>query len=145
MTGDATPPSPDAMAAIHAAAFTRQRPWAAVEFRALLDTPGTRAFALDDGFALTRTIAGEAELLTIAVAPHARRNGLGRRLLQLAMDAARADGAKEMFLEVDAANTAALALYAAAGFTETGRRADYYVVPGGGRADAVVMRAGLTD
>ncbi len=48
----------------------------------LLVTPGTFAYAHDDGFVLARMAGDEAEILTLAVAPQARGRGLGRALLQ---------------------------------------------------------------
>jgi ribosomal-protein-alanine N-acetyltransferase len=114
------------MAALHAAAFPDARPWSAEEIAALLASPG--CFAVDDpaGFALGRAVLDEAELLTIAVAPEARRRGAGRRLLAAFERQAAAMGARTAHLEVAAGNIAARALYAGAGFAETGRRRGYY-------------------
>jgi ribosomal-protein-alanine N-acetyltransferase len=56
----------------------------------------------------------------------ARRRGLGRALLDAAIVEARARGARTMFLEVAAGNAAGRALYAGAGFVESGRRVRYY-------------------
>jgi ribosomal-protein-alanine N-acetyltransferase len=76
--------------------------------------------------ALIRAIAGEAEILTLAV-PQARRGeGLGRRLVEAALDTARAAGAGRMYLEVSEANPAAEALYRKCGFGDAGRRKRYY-------------------
>ena len=96
----------------------------------LMEAPGTQAFVCrDDGVAgliLLRTVADEAEILTIAVEAESRRRGAGRRLLDVATQAARAAGAAKLHLEVAATNDAARALYSGAGFIETGRRARYY-------------------
>lgn len=94
------------------------------------------------GYALTRTVLDEAELLNIAVAPAARRRGIGVALLRAAMETCRAAGAEWMLLEVREANVAARALYERHGFTPVGRRAGYYHSP---REDAIVMRAPLVD
>jgi [ribosomal protein S18]-alanine N-acetyltransferase len=91
------------------------------------------------GFVLARAAAGEAEILTLAVVPAARRQGVGSALLAGAMAAACARGAAEMFLEVAASNAAAHALYAGLGFTEVGRRPRYYA----DGADAFVLRRTL--
>lgn len=131
---------PEALARLHAAAFTRPRPWSAAEFAALCASPGTRLLAAAEGFALLRVTAGEAELLTLAVAPAARRRGLGARLLAAALTAAGDAGADEIFLEVAADNAAARALYADAGFAAVGQRPAYF-----DGTDAVVMRRALTD
>lgn len=131
--GDAAP-----LAALHAASFPD--PWDAKAITDLLATPGTFAFHAPDGFVMARVAAGEAEILTLAVAPHARGKGLGRALLQAAINQARVDGATTMFLEVGADNPAARALYASLGFTKVGDRKGYYQ----GR-DALVLRLPLAN
>lgn len=135
----------EALAALHAACFTTPRPWSEEEFRALLRSPGV--FLLNDthGFLLGRVIAGEAELLTLAVAPKARRKGTGRALVEQFAAEARAREAETAFLEVSAENAPARALYAATGWTESGRRKGYYSSPEGARIDAIVMNLTLAE
>ncbi len=136
--------TPEILAALHGRVFTTPRPWSAAEFTALLADP--LVFLLvegDAGFLLGRSVAGEAELLTLAVAPEARQRGLGRRLVARFLYQARLRGAGEAFLEVAADNAPALALYARAGFDEAGRRRGYFTVPGRGAADALVLRRRL--
>lgn len=130
---------PADLAALHALCFTRPRPWSADEFAALLAGPG--AFLAGDAtaFALGRAVAGEAELLTLAVHPDARRRGRGRACLAAFEAAARARGATRAFLEVAADNAPARALYAAAGYAEAGRRRGYYAGPGGAAVDALIL------
>lgn len=77
-----------------------------------------------------------AELESIGVAQHARRQGVGRELCKAIIEWARGEGAPEVELEVRAANPAALGFYLALGFTETGRRKGYYREPDD---DAVLM------
>ena len=97
----------------------------------LLDSTGVQGLVLSQGdeplaMALIRAIAGEAEILTIAV-PEARRGeGLGRRLVEAGMEAARRAGAERMYLEVSTANAPAEALYRKCGFEDAGRRRRYY-------------------
>jgi ribosomal-protein-alanine N-acetyltransferase len=129
---------PEALAALHEAAFTVPRPWTAAEFAALLARPGAVLAALPQGFALLQVTADEAELLTLAVAPAARRQGLGRRLLAAGLEAAARRGAAWAFLEVAADNAPARALYAATGFVEVGRRRGYY-----GGVDALLLRRAI--
>jgi len=75
------------------------------------------------GYALGWAVAGEVHVLSIAVDPAARRQGLGRRLL----DALIADcGGGAALLELRADNAAAWALYRGAGFRVVGRRPRYY-------------------
>ena len=129
-----------ALAGLHAAAFPPGEAWGAEAIGLMLALPG--AFGLwrrGQGFVLARAAAGEAEILTLAVIPAARRRGLGASLLAGAMAAARARGAAAMFLEVAAGNAAALTLYRGFGFVEVGRRRRYY--PDG--SDALVLRRDL--
>ena len=149
MTGP--PPGPAAdersarLAAIHAAAFAgpHDAPWSEAAFAALLDQPGVFAIGSPDGFILMRVAADEAEILTLAVRPEARRGGQGARLVGEGVLAAAARGAGRVFLEVAADNDAARALYARAGFVEAGRRPGYYPGADGGRRDALVLALDL--
>ncbi|MBU3028583.1 GNAT family N-acetyltransferase [Paracoccus marinaquae] len=128
------------MAVLHARCFAgAPRPWAADEFSALLAARGSFLLSRPEGFLLGRTVADEAELLTLAVAPEARRQGLGRDLTARFATAAAGRGAGTAFLEVAADNRPARALYAGLGWTEAGRRPGYY---GAGR-DALVLRLAL--
>lgn len=130
---------PDDLAAIHAASFTRPRPWSADEFRALLAEPTNFLIARDRGFLLGRTVLDEAELMTVAVAPDARRAGTGAALLAEFEAEAQVRGAVTAFLEVASDNAAAQALYSAKGWQNAGRRRNYY----GGGVDALVMQKAL--
>lgn len=161
MTGDGERLEPDLrlatiLAEIHAAAFAGEgRSWSAPEMLALLGEPavalclarreggGPGDGLAPAGFALYRAVAGEAELLTVAVAPVARREGLGAGLLAACEDGARKAGAQRMFLEVAAGNAAARTLYDRTGYRECGRRRDYYRRPDGSHDDAVVMEKPL--
>lgn len=129
----------DDLAALHAACFTVPRPWSTAEFESLLLSPQVVLITAPHGFALGRVIAGEAELLTIAVHPDARRQGTGRLLLSDLIGMAAARGAETLFLEVRADNDSAIALYRSAGLGEVGRRKAYYF-DGTDRIDALVMR-----
>lgn len=131
--------SPDQLAALHGRCFATPRPWSAAEFAGLLSAPGCALLTAADGFLLGRIAGGEAELLTLAVAPEARRTGRGRALVQRFLAQCAARGAEAAFLEVAADNRPALALYRQTEWEEVGRRPRYYA-PG---VDAVVMRHGL--
>jgi ribosomal-protein-alanine N-acetyltransferase len=129
------------MAQLHAAAF--ERPWPAAEIAALLASGAECAIADDAGFILWRTAGGEAEILTLAVAPIARRRGAGRALAEFALDQAERGGARSMFLEVAENNLAAIALYAALGFEAAGGRKGYYRDACGQMRDALILRRAL--
>lgn len=132
-------PEADDLAAVHAAAFTTPRPWSATEIATLLDSPHVFLIRDTGGFLMGRALAGEAELLTIAVDPAHRRKGIGANLVAAFVAQSRARGAQTAFLEVAAGNSAALALYLRAGFTQAGRRKGYYTTPGGATDDALIL------
>ena len=134
--------SAETLADLHAAAFAA--PWTAGTFAELLVQPGVFAETADDGFILIRVVADEAEILTLAVRPEARRRGLGARLAAAAAARAAALGAERLFLEVAQDNAAARGLYARSGFVEVGRRRGYYARPGATAVDALTLALNLT-
>jgi tRNA threonylcarbamoyladenosine biosynthesis protein TsaB len=135
------------LATLHADGFAGQSDevWTEKSLRELLAMPGALALlALQGGdpvgFLLLRQAADEAEIITLAVQPRARRAGIARRLLTVGLDKMTGRGALHCFLEVAETNDAARALYASAGFVEVGRRPAYYRDAAGGRCDAILMR-----
>ena len=136
--------TPEALAALHATAFTdTPRPWSAAEFAALLALPGTLVLDRPDGFALGRVAGPEAELLTLAVHPGARRRGLATRLVAAFEAEAARRGAEECLLEVAETNAPGRALYAGLGYLPVGRRPGYYHPAGKPPVDALVLRKPL--
>ncbi|MGN6128899.1 MAG: ribosomal protein S18-alanine N-acetyltransferase [Nocardioidaceae bacterium] len=95
------------------------------------------------GYAVTRAAGDVVDLQRIAVAGQWQRQGLARDLLRSLVATARGSDVRpdRMLLEVSAANAAALAFYAAEGFTEVDRRRRYYR----DGTDAVVMRLAFDD
>jgi ribosomal-protein-alanine N-acetyltransferase len=91
------------------------------------------------GFAVASRAGQTAELESVAVAPSARRRGIGKKLCQQVMDWSRS-GASELELEVRVSSDGALALYRSLGFVEQARRREYYRNP---TEDAVLMAARL--
>lgn len=89
------------------------------------------------GFLVAKVVAREWEIENIVVAAAARRRGFASRLLTNFLDQARRENAHEIFLDVRESNTVARALYQKFGFSETGRRKDYYRNP---REDAFIYR-----
>ena len=127
------------LAALHARCFSdAPRPWSVAEFTDFLASNLDHVLHGPDALGVVRVVGDEAELLTICVDPDAQGAGRGRAMLNRLIAEAQARGAAAMFLEVAADNAAALALYNAAGFVQTGRRAGYYR-RGGGVVDALVM------
>lgn len=136
-------PDVGALAGLHGACFTSPRPWSEAEIAGLLAEPTVFLLEQPGGFLIGRAVAGEAELLTLAVDPAARRMGTGRALVARFLDAARARKADTAFLEVSAENDAAIALYDSAGFRAAGRRRGYYATSDGRRIDALVLSRAL--
>lgn len=132
------------LAALHARAF--DKPWSGPDIAKLLDNRAAFALVSRDtemrGFVIAWAAVGEAEILTIAVVPEARRKGVGASLVTAAGVAALVRGAASMHLEVAEDNAAARALYAKLGYEEAGRRHAYYAGEGGA-VDAIVMRRTL--
>jgi ribosomal-protein-alanine N-acetyltransferase len=121
-------------------------PWSVAAFEEILRSPLGLGYVAErggeiKGYLLARAVAGEGEILNLAVAPEARRHGLGGRLLEAGIDALAAAGAREVFLEVREQNVAALQLYQRRGFRPVGLRARYYRNP---VEDAIVLRLALS-
>lgn len=131
-----------AFAALHASAF--RRGWSEDEFqRLLLDRQvlAHRAMVRDAlvGFVLSRSVVGEAEILSVAVAAPERGRGVARQLLTLHLRRLAGLGVASVFLEVDEANAPARRLYARLGFREIGRRKGYYPQTSGAPGTALVL------
>jgi ribosomal-protein-alanine N-acetyltransferase len=130
-------------AQIHAA------PWTPGNFRDALAAGYSASVGVREGrivaYGVLMLAPGEAQILNLSVVPDARRQGLGRELLQRFVDDARRLNAEQIFLEVRVSNLAAIALYAAEGFAAVGRRDAYYpgATPDAPREDALVMRLPL--
>lgn len=125
------------LAALHATSFTPS--WDIGAFEALLDQAGVVAIEDPDGFILLRSVADEAEVLTLAVRPSVRSRGLGARLVREGCAEVERRGATRLFLEVAEDNAAARALYARVGFVEAGRRPGYYARQDGPRQDGLIL------
>ena len=90
------------------------------------------------GFVLIRTAADEAEVLTLAVGMPYRRQGVAQSLILRVFKWLKESDVEFWHLEVADDNDAAIALYQSLGFSESGRRAKYYLSPNG-HADAILM------
>ncbi len=137
----------DDCAALHAASFSF--PWPLADIEALLLASSTYADGAFgkagelQGFILSRKAADEAEILTIAVKPRKRGLGIASRLMKANMAQLQAAGAKTWFLEVEAQNVGALALYKRFGFEQVGERKSYYRKADGDNALAYILRRSL--
>jgi [ribosomal protein S18]-alanine N-acetyltransferase len=136
---------PDVMVAM-ADAFDPQygEAWTEAQCAGILGMPGTwlliaRRESEPAGFALLRNIAGEVELLLIAVRNRYRRQGIARTLLTQATETATAAGAETVHLEVREGNPAA-ELYRQAGFEQVGLRCGYYRGRSGKVFDALTFK-----
>ncbi len=136
----------EALAGLEHACFSD--PWS---LRAMRDTLASHSVVgvvavsgdgdLPVGYLLAAAAAGGAEILTLGVDPAHRRRGIAGRLLATALDALRARGVAEVWLEVRESNRPAQALYAGFGFAVAGMRRAYYRSP---TEDALVFRLALT-
>lgn len=136
------------MARIHAASFDDV--WSAIMLRRILGMPGSFGIVARRsrqwtvaGFALVRAAADECELLSLAVAPEQRGNGVGALLLEDVIGRSIVAGARKLFLEVAEDNLVARRLYNGFEFTPIGRRPDYYARKDGTSAAAVTMACDL--
>jgi ribosomal-protein-alanine N-acetyltransferase len=143
---DAKPSDAAAIAAIHGASF--QRGWSEDEIYRLLIEKNVIAHRAASGrkvigFILSRLAAGEAEILSVAIAPSWRGRKLSRPLLDLHLRRLAGLGTRAVFLEVSERNAPATRLYRRAGFREVGKRQGYYQDYHDGSATALVLRRDL--
>jgi len=127
--GEATGELLDLLAALHGRCFDKG--WTPASFAQLLGKPGCGlAIASNDGvfvgFIMFQRAEVEAEIVTLAVDPSVRGEGIGKCLVEELADWARQSGVETLFLEVASNNETAIALYRNVGFVENGRRPEYY-------------------
>ncbi len=135
---------------IHSGAFAR--PWGVDEFERFLTDRAIRIDGLffgrsmqPSGFAVSRMVRDEAEILSVALARAARGSGHSRTLLAHHLQALAHAGIARIHLEVEDGNEPALALYRRLGFAQSGLRPGYYARPDGSRAAALSMTHVLSD
>ena len=121
------------LGALHRDCF--ERPWDEAAMAQFASAPGTLcligsvgdgASSRVGGLLIARKADDEAEILTFGVVPSCRNHGLGRALLQTAVERLRASGARQLFLEVADGNEAAIRLYRSCGAAPVGRRQGYH-------------------
>lgn len=92
------------------------------------------------GYVIVWCIVDELHIANLAVDLPYRRMGIGRGLLQFALDLGRQKGMKRALLEVRRSNVGAIALYRKFGFQQVGIRRHYYRPEG---EDAILMQKSL--
>jgi ribosomal-protein-alanine N-acetyltransferase len=122
--------------------------WSAPQILRLLADPGAFLLLAEIdcnliGFALVRTVVQEAELMLCAVAPSERRQGVAQLLVEQALAAAAARGARRLFLEVRESNSAARAFYKQQNFRLIGVRPGYYKSVTGEPVAAMTLSRGI--
>lgn len=137
-----------ACAAIHSKCFAHS--WPASELETMIASVNYLAdgvFHEPDGqvlgFSITRLVADEAEILTIAIDPRARQQGMGRQLLETQIGGLVRKGIRRIMLEVEDSNEAALKLYRSFNFHRDGVRKGYYAQGRIAPADAILLSCQL--
>ena len=136
MTADHVP----AVAELEKLCFTT--PWSERSVASELDNPLSLWLVALDGEAVvgyvgSQSVMDEADMMNIAVLPDYRRLGIAQSLVTALCDRLARNGVHSLTLEVRASNQPAKALYAKLGFTEAGRRPNYYSNP---KEDACILR-----
>ena len=89
------------------------------------------------GYIGSQTVMEETDMMNVAVHPDFRRQGIAEALVSGLVEHLKAMGSHCLTLEVRASNAPAIALYEKLGFSEIGRRKNYYRNP---REDALILR-----
>ena len=139
----------DALIALIGVSFPEQfgEAWNAGQLASIISLPTTSIYLAKDnnllvGFAITRTISDECELLLLAVRPEHRRKGIGKQLIDRLTGEARRASVSKLFLEMREGNGAEQ-LYARLGFRRIGCRKNYYTGSGGIHFDAITFGLSL--
>ena len=122
-------------------------PWSETSVRSELSNPLSLWLVAQDGgkvvgYVGSQSVAPEADVMNLAVAPEWRSRGIGRALMTALIAQLHSRGITALFLEVRISNLPAQNLYRGLGFVEVGRRPKYYVNP---TEDALILRKELTD
>ena len=122
-------------------------PWSEVSVRSELSNPLSFWLVAEEGgrvigYVGSQSVAPEADVMNLAVAPEWRKKGVGRALMTALIAQLHSRGITALFLEVRVGNIPAQNLYRGLGFVEVGRRPKYYVNP---TEDALILRKELTD
>ncbi|MBQ1263951.1 MAG: ribosomal protein S18-alanine N-acetyltransferase [Oscillospiraceae bacterium] len=117
-------------------------PWSETSIASELDNPLSLWFVAEQsgtvlGYVGSQSVLDEADMMNIAVCPEARRQGIALSLVEALERALRHKGVIALTLEVRASNLPAKTLYEKIGFSEVGRRKNYYYHP---TEDACILK-----
>ncbi len=117
-------------------------PWSEQSLAGELDNPlSLWLVCLADGevwgYVGSQTVLGETDMMNVAVLPRARRQGIAQRLILALVAQLKQQGSRCLSLEVRPSNTPAVALYQGLGFSQVGRRPNYYRHP---KEDGLILR-----
>ena len=127
-------------------------PWSREAFETSIEPQRMRFLVAEDvlddstgeqrilGYVVALLLFDEAEIVNLAVAPSARRRGMGGLLLDRMSADLASDGVETLYLDVRESNSSARALYASRSFQEVGRRRGYYRHP---TEDALLLKRTL--
>jgi len=128
------------LALTHMAAFGADRAWKVSDFTSYLADPTALVEGDAQSFIVLRLAGPEAEILTVATHPDVQGQGRAKAVLRRALSHLRSVHVQDVFLEVGATNTAAIALYLGVGFSAFSTRKAYYR----DGSDAICMKAVLS-
>lgn len=117
--------------------------WSTASIEQLRRNHFSHIFESQNGALFLQLVEGEAEILSIFVAPEAKRQGEASDLLKTSINYAMERGVRSIFLEVAADNQAALKLYQKFEFQLMGKRKAYYARKNGMKIDALTLRLDL--
>ena len=117
-------------------------PWSEKSVASELENPLSYWLVAMDGEKLvgyvgSQTVLGETDMMNVAVCPDYRRQGIAEGLILALIAALKARESHCLTLEVRDSNDSARALYEKLGFSEIGRRKNYYRSP---KEDALILR-----
>ena len=117
------------------------QPWSEQGFRDAIDMEQNIFLVAEEadkvcGYIGMYQALDEGEITNVAVAPEQRNAGIGRMLIQAAMEQARRQGITQIVLEVRVSNAPAIHLYEKCGFVHCGIRKGFYDFP---KEDAYIM------
>lgn len=117
-------------------------PWSERSVAGELDNPLSTWLVYADGdhvlgYVGSQTVMGETDMMNVAVHPDARGQGIATRLILALVEDLKKQGSHCLTLEVRASNQNAISLYQKLGFSQIGRRPNYYRNP---KEDALILR-----